>query len=1482
MFRRIMMAVMIPLGAVIGGSVTLSATPPSTAVKAVMAKDGTEGAAFKRLYEKASHRRVKGVSLERAMRATEGNNAVSLKTPLRQGLYVGDGPFSLGISIVYSADIDHGIYSLNEMGEFAGLAVGEDYNATYGGVKAGGKYFVANSARVDGTLKNYNILYNASTWREITRTESAPVNTFSYAMAEDPTDGKIYGCFLTSDGEGQEFGTIDIETFERTSTICKLRESWQAAAFAEDGTLYVLLDDGSLNKVDKRTGDKTKVGNTGIPMDYLTSGVINHRDGKFYFASNTDTEWKLYAIDVATAKATAIIDFGEDIQMRGMFVGDPLAADKAPFAASTPALDFAPGALSGYVTFTAPDKLYDGSAPSGALTYRLERTGTEVASGATDWGKAERVPLTVANPGHYRITVVMHNEAGDSPASSLRVYIGNDYPAAPAEVSLERDGNKNVLAWDAVTTAQNGGYVDPSKITYSVYRYPDNTAIATGLTATGYTDIVEEPAETTVYRYAVTATFDGREGDPAISADLTLGALRLPYFEDFSTEAGAEKYKVIDANGDGLTWEYNQQNHCMTIRYSKTEQMDDWLITPPVMLEAGRSYEVSFDAIESTPRYGPEKIAAYVGTSPTVNGMTMQVVPVTVIADQEHITTKVVVKSSGAYYLGIHGCSDPDKFYPRITNIRIEDGVFDNSPDRGEMTVTPDYNGANKAVVKVTAPTHDVTGGKLDVLAKLTVTRDGTEIFEKLNPVPGESYQFDDAVPAAGYYTYGLTAYGESGAGKLLEVTNHVGMNLPGAPRNAAMTEIGNSGKVVITWDAPETDTDGNPMNPELLSYSIFDFDNDEIASYLTSLSHTYQAVAADKQAFTRFYVHAESPAGLNEMKFGVTPLTAVGTPYTLPFTETFANGTLNHLWAQGGDGDWMVIASSNAPAADPQDNDGGMLCYTPRKAESTGRFFSGKIDLGETANPAFTFFYYAVAGNSNTMDVTVRDLTAGTAATILTSIPLSEGEGWTKAVVNLAAYKGKNVEVGITCNVKDYTDDMVFDNLRVMNMIPDNLSIRDITLPRELYAGNKLSAAVTVENNGSNAASAFTVSLYANRVKVTSSEPLTLAAGKSANVTLEMTTTPFTDARLVCYAEVDYATDGDKSDNTSERTEVTVAESPYPGVTNLSGSSAAAPQMSWTAPVLTETDGAETTEDFESLPSFELNPSGKWAFVDMDGSATYSLQGIPFPNNGARMAYIVFDSSLAGLSDTYAAHSGQKYMACMAATAGANDDWMISPELNGEAQTISFWAKSYTDTYELEAFRFLTSDTGRDTGSFTRIDTKWDVPTTWTRYEFRVPAGTRYFAIECISEDSFIFMVDDVTYTPASPTAGLELKGYNVYRDTKLLAGTETAAFTDHNPVAATHTYHVTALYNKGESALSEALLLGANAISDVTADAGAKVTTHRGEIQVTVPAGMRVAIHAIDGTTRHTGTGDARVKVESGVYVVTTGNIATKVTVK
>lgn len=185
--------------------------------------------------------------------------------------------------------------------------------------------------------------------------------------------------------------------------------------------------------------------------------------------------------------------------------------------------------------------------------------------------------------------------------------------------------------------------------------------------------------------------------------------------------------------------------------------------------------------------------------------------------------------------------------------------------------------------------------------------------------------------------------------------------------------------------------------------------------------------------------------------------------------------------------------------------------------------------------------------------------------------------------------------------------------------------------------------------------------------------------------------------------------------------------------------------------------------DSFESYNDFTVGGVGGWTALDLDGDNTYGFTSISFTNENYIGSYIVFNPSGTTPSTTGGGldpHTGSKGYYCFNSTGNIsgtalNNDWAITPQVSlGINSELVFWAKSNTNNYTGgERFNVLVSTTDTNMASFTKISVNpYTVPpTSWTEYSYDLSAydgQNVYIAIQCVSADEFIFMLDDVSIT--------------------------------------------------------------------------------------------------------------------------------------
>ena len=328
----------------------------------------------------------------------------------------------------------------------------------------------------------------------VTGSQEGQMTIVAFDTALDPTSGDVYGCFYNEDGSGVIWGKADYPS--GTSVVLgSLAEPLFGVGAAADGQYYGLGQSGKLYKINKANGALTEIGDTGVTTQYLTSGCVNDANSTFLFAVSTDNGGWLYEIDLATAEPTLLTEFAGGEEIAGLYIAKPAAADKAPAAPELTAA-CGGGSMDVKLTLTMPSTLFDGTPASGqTFNYSIKAGDKEVATGFAEAGKTVVRTVTMTEGGMTQFIATASNGDGVSPKAKAPCYVGKGAPAAPADVNLAWANGTATLSWSAVTASSDGGYLDPSAVTYTVLS-ADGEALASGLTSTSWTTPVAEPADT--------------------------------------------------------------------------------------------------------------------------------------------------------------------------------------------------------------------------------------------------------------------------------------------------------------------------------------------------------------------------------------------------------------------------------------------------------------------------------------------------------------------------------------------------------------------------------------------------------------------------------------------------------------------------------------------------------------------------------------------------------------------------------------------------------------------------------------------------------------------------------------------------------------------------------------------------------------------------------------------------------------------------
>lgn len=966
-----------------------------------------------------------------------------------------------------------------------------------------------------------------------------------------------------------------------------------------------------------------------------------------------------------------------------------------------------------------------------------------------------------------------------------------------------------------------------------------------------------------------------------------------PFIEDFSDRAGAlDRFTVIDANMDGNTWLVDSELHAR-VEFNSAKAMDDWLITPPLQLEAGKKYPLSFTTACALPSY-PERLEVCLGTEPSVEGMTVTVVEQFDVADKAFrtVTADITVNATGIYYIGFHGCSDRDCATLFLDDIVLAAGVSVSSPGAPtELTAVADNSGALKATVSFVTPEVDLCGAQLKALDYVSIQRDGVEIKRFDAPAIGTRMVYVDDNVTEGEHTYTVSGYNNDGTGLPADVSTFVGVNIPGAPTAITIFEGIDPGMVTLRWNAPEVDCQGYPLNTDELTYNVYNPYGLPIMEGITERTITFRAIAENSgQLQALYYVTAQSKAGALPYYKGVrTGSIIVGTPTAMPFRESFSGMMASAVWhlviPQGTGGQWQLTGIDPGP----QDGDGGYAEFAPTLPGDSFTLLSEKISVtGE--NPWLSFYYYSLPTDD---ELSVSVIPICDCAPVECVFPIAEGNGWSQANIDLRGMTGKTVQILFSYQTKgDRAAHILLDNINVEEGVLHDLTAVSVSVPGKMTVGEATTIGVSLRNAGMEPAEGYSVVLYRDGERVEAVAGPRLEAFARGTVEFTQTPTVFFGDFTNYHAEIEFDADQNMADNRTASVQTLVSKLSYPAVADLAGEeSAAGVVLTWSAIDLGTAEPEPVTEDFEDYDPFTISDLGNWTLVDRDGRGTYGIGIDNMPHGGDPFAYILIDNSnFADDPNFVSRDGGHRYLASVCCAGDNNDDWLISPALCGDAQEVSLWARrrGSSASYAHESFEILYSTGSLYPEDFKLVEAFDGIPYEWTQYSASLPEGARYFAVRCTSPDQFALFIDDITYIPADLYADLEVEGYNVYRDGVRLNAEplRECVFTDTDaPSGKECTYHVTVVYDKGESRLSNGVLLNLSGVDKLFSQSVVSISGSDGCIKVTGALGENISIYSADGRSvaavRAT-AGEASVPVSPGIYLVRAGSVTVKVAVR
>lgn len=282
------------------------------------------------------------------------------------------------------------------------------------------------------------------------------------------------------------------------------------------------------------------------------------------------------------------------------------------------------------------------------------------------------------------------------------------------------------------------------------------------MTATGESeDFITFPLEAGNYKVAI------RNTCPPMSSwyikSITIDNYTAPVGgelvdKDFTADQDIDGWTIIDGNTDKNQWQFVDGLSGISLTSVRGAQgnHNDWLISPEMAFEAGKSYVVTYTASTSG-NPAPATLTVAYGSAPDAASMTNTIATRT-INETDMAYFRITPETAGNYYLGFLVNSSANNGTVSVLTVKVAEsaGITPLAPT--DLVAEPDIQ-AGQVKLSWTNPDTDTENIALDGNITLRISRNG-EIVEDITGQPGEAMSYiDRPTPFEGEAKYQVAAF---------------------------------------------------------------------------------------------------------------------------------------------------------------------------------------------------------------------------------------------------------------------------------------------------------------------------------------------------------------------------------------------------------------------------------------------------------------------------------------------------------------------------------------------------------------------------------------------------------------------------------------------------------------------------------------------------------------------------------------------------
>ncbi|GAB6983120.1 choice-of-anchor J domain-containing protein [Prevotella dentasini] len=262
------------------------------------------------------------------------------------------------------------------------------------------------------------------------------------------------------------------------------------------------------------------------------------------------------------------------------------------------------GELKANISFKAPTRTIKGATLAN-ITKLEVKNGTRLVKSFENPAPGAELSLTDEEPanGFNTYTVIAYNEYNNGRKATEKVYVGVDVPVMGPVNAADLDTSAK-LYWDEVKGANNA-FIDPAKVTYSIYDVTDDGNIGdlldefTGVNEYTVTGLNNSEGEQAYKQWVLNANNTGGSSDWAIAALVVGKPYTLPFHNSFKGGSLENQFIGLEYSSRNASWNISKEvasdGDGGSLIFQPKEAGNSTILTGKISLKGATAPKLLFD-----------------------------------------------------------------------------------------------------------------------------------------------------------------------------------------------------------------------------------------------------------------------------------------------------------------------------------------------------------------------------------------------------------------------------------------------------------------------------------------------------------------------------------------------------------------------------------------------------------------------------------------------------------------------------------------------------------------------------------------------------------------------------------------------------------------------------------------------------------------------------------------------------------------------